>query len=126
MSLGALKKWARAIRLESHPLYIAARHPRTPWYVKALALAIAAYAFSPIDLIPDFIPIFGFLDDVLLLPLAIAGVLKLVPSDVLAESRSAAAAAAERPTSWAAALTIVLIWLAAIVGSGWGAYRWYS
>ena len=89
-----LRQWARTIKREAHALYIAARHPRTPWYAKALALVIAAYALSPIDLIPDFIPILGFLDDVILLPLAIAGVLKLVPADVMSESRAAAAAAA--------------------------------
>ena|ERR1043165_8442005 len=119
-----LRHWARSIRLEAHALYIAARHPRTPWYAKALALAIAAYALSPIDLIPDFIPILGFVDEVLLLPLAIAGVLKLVPADVIAESRAAAAAAAERPMSRVAAVVVVTVWVAAIGLTGWLVYRW--
>ena len=66
--LTELKGWARSIKLEAHALYIAARHPRTPWYAKALALAIAAYALSPIDLIPDFIPVLGFVDELVLLP----------------------------------------------------------
>ena len=121
--LTRLRQWARSIKLEAHALHIAARHPRTPWYAKALALATAAYALSPIDLIPDFIPILGFVDEVLLLPLAIAGVLKLVPPDVMAESRAAAAAAAERPTSRVAAAVIVMVWVAAIGLTGWLAYR---
>ena len=121
-----LRQWARTIKREAHALYIAARHPRTPWYAKALALAIAAYALSPIDLIPDFIPILGLLDDVILLPLAIAGVLKLVPADVMSESRAAAAAAAELPVSRAASAAIVLIWVAAIGLTGWLAYRYFG
>ena len=123
--LTELKGWARSIKLEAHALYIAARHPRTPWYAKALALAIAAYALSPIDLIPDFIPILGFVDELVLLPLAIAGVLKLVPADVMAESRAAATAAAELPVNHTAAAAIVLIWVASIATTGWLTYRWY-
>jgi uncharacterized membrane protein YkvA (DUF1232 family) len=123
--LSSLKAWAWHLRREAHALYLAARHPRTPWYAKALAISIAAYALSPIDLIPDFIPVLGLVDEALLLPLAIAGVLKLIPRDVMAESRAAAAIAAERPVSWVAAAVIAAIWLAAIIGTGWLAYRWY-
>ena len=123
--LDKLTNWARAIKLEAHALFIAARHPRTPWYAKALAFGIAAYALSPIDLIPDFIPILGLADDVLLVPIAIAGVLKLVPADVMAESRMVAAATTERPVSHTAAALIVLVWAAAIGLTGWLAYRWY-
>jgi uncharacterized membrane protein YkvA (DUF1232 family) len=114
-----LRQWVRAITLEAHALSIAARHPRTPWYAKALALAIAAYALSPIDLIPDFVPVLGLVDDILLLPLAIAGVLMLIPADVMAESRAAATAAAERPTSRIGAIVIVTVWVAAIGFIGW-------
>ena len=121
-----LRQWARTIRREAHTLYIAARDPRTPWYAKALALAIAAYALSPIDLIPDFIPILGFLDEVILLPLAIAGVLKLVPAVVMSESRAAAAAAAQVPVSRTASAAIVLIWVAAIGLTGWLAYCYFG
>lgn len=99
--------------------YLAAKHPRTPWYAKALAIAIAAYALSPIDLIPDFIPILGLIDEVFLLPIAIAGVLKLIPPDIMAESRHAAAAAATRPVSWTAAAVIASIWIAALSVIGW-------
>ena len=122
--LSRLRQWARAIQRDAHALYIAARHPRTPWYAKALALAIAAYAFSPIDLIPDFIPILGFVDDLILLPLAIVFVLTLIPADVMAESQAAAAAAADRPVSRAAAVLIVLVWLTAIGLTGALAYRY--
>lgn len=94
-----LKDWARSLRREAHALYFAARHPGTPSYVKVAILVIAAYALSPIDLIPDFIPVLGLIDEALLLPLAIAWALKHIPSDVIAECRARAAAAAERPRS---------------------------
>ena len=79
MLLQRLKDWTRAIKRDVHALYLAARDPRTPWFAKAFALAIAAYALSPIDLIPDFIPVLGYLDEVILLPLAIAFAIRLVP-----------------------------------------------
>jgi len=91
--------WARTIRRDAHALYLAARHPRTPWYAKAFAFGIAAYALSPIDPIPDFIPVLGLLDELVLLSFAIVGVLKLIPADVMAESRAAAAAAGDQPVS---------------------------
>ena len=123
--LASLRQKARALTRECHALYFAARDPRTPWYVKAFAAGIAAYALSPVDLIPDFIPVLGLLDDVALLPLAIVVLLKLIPAEVMAESRLRAAAAAARPGRGAAAV-IVLIWLAAIAATGWLAYRWFA
>lgn len=87
------------------------RHPRTPWYAKLLAAAVVAYAFSPLDLIPDFVPVLGYLDDLVLVPLGIALVIRLVPAPVMAECRERAQAASERPTSWWSALVIVAIWL---------------
>jgi uncharacterized membrane protein YkvA (DUF1232 family) len=107
------KGWARAIKRDVHAVWLAARHPRTPWHAKALALAVAAYALSPIDLIPDFIPVLGYLDDLLIVPLGILAVTKLVPADVLAECRAAAEAAGQRPRSLAGAAVIVVLWLAA-------------
>jgi uncharacterized membrane protein YkvA (DUF1232 family) len=74
-----LRQWARSLKQEAHAVYLAARHPRTPWYAKALALCVAGYAFSPIDLIPDFIPVLGYLDDVVIVPLGILAVIKLIP-----------------------------------------------
>jgi len=106
-----------ALKRETLALYLAARHPRTPWYARMLVAAIAAYALSPIDLIPDFIPVLGLVDEVVLLPLAIALALRLVPADVIAEcrARAAEAFAAGRPVSRSAAVAIVLVWLGLVV-----------
>jgi uncharacterized membrane protein YkvA (DUF1232 family) len=109
--LQRLRYWARGIKRDVHPLYLAARDPRVPWYAKAVALAVAAYALSPIDLIPDFIPVIGYLDDLIIVPLGILLAVRLIPADVLAELRAAASEAAERPTSRMAALVIVAIWI---------------
>lgn len=108
-----LKDWASRIRRDVHALWLAARDPRTPWYAKAFALAIAAYALSPIDLVPDFIPVLGYLDEVvLLLPLAILLAIRLVPAQVMAEHRAAAEQAAARPSSRAGAAFVIAIWIA--------------
>lgn len=109
--LGRLKQWARAIKRDVHALWLASHDPRMPWYAKALAFMIAAYALSPIDLIPDFIPVLGYLDDAVLLPLAILLAIRLVPPDVMAEHRATATAAAGRPVSRGAAVFIVAIWV---------------
>lgn len=93
-----LRQWARSLKQEAHAVYLAARHPRTPWYAKALALCVAGYAFSPIDLKPDFIPVLGYLDDVVIVPLGILAVIKLIPKEVMQESRKAAARAAGAPS----------------------------
>lgn len=100
-------------------VYFAARNPRTPFLVRLLALGIAAYALSPIDLIPDFIPVLGYLDDVILLPLGIVLVIKLTPPEVISESRAKATQASARPTSNAAAVVIVAIWLLCAAGFGY-------
>jgi uncharacterized membrane protein YkvA (DUF1232 family) len=88
--LEGFKNRVRLLKRETHALYLAARHPRTPWYAKLFVAGIVAYALSPIDLIPDFIPILGFLDDLILIPLGIVVAVKLVPADVLAECRAKA------------------------------------
>jgi uncharacterized membrane protein YkvA (DUF1232 family) len=111
--LKRLKDWARALKRDVHALYLAARDPRTPWYAKAFALAIAAYALSPIDLIPDFIPVLGYLDEVILLPLAILLAVRLVPPEVMAEHRAAAIKAEGRPGSRVGAVFIVAVWMLA-------------
>jgi len=107
------KQWARAVKRDAHALYLAARDPRVPWYAKGLAAAVAAYAASPIDLIPDFIPILGYLDDLIIVPLGIVLVVKLIPPEIMAERRALATAAQEVPVSWTAAAIFVAIWIAA-------------
>lgn len=122
--LAALKNWARAIKRDVHALYLAARDPRVPWYAKGLGIAVAAYALSPIDLIPDFIPVLGYLDDIILVPLGIALAVKLIPAPVMAEHRAAASAMQARPVSAWGAAVIVGIWCAAIAATGWCAYQY--
>src|SRR5689334_25334789 len=115
--MSRLRTWARTIKLDALALYLAARDPRTPWYAKALALCVAGYAFSPIDLIPDFIPVLGYLDDVVLIPLGIAIAIKMIPPEVLAECRARARAsmADGKPASRIAAVVIVGIWILSAV-----------
>lgn len=110
------KRWARGIKRDVLAVYLAARDPRTPRHVRLLAMAVAAYALSPIDLIPDFIPVLGYLDDLLIVPLGILLVVRLIPPQLLAEHRAAAAARqAARPVSVVAAAAMVALWLAAAV-----------
>jgi uncharacterized membrane protein YkvA (DUF1232 family) len=111
--LAAWKRKAEHLRQETYAVCLAYRDPRVPWYGKALAAGVVAYALSPIDLIPDFIPILGYLDDLILIPLGVGLVLKLIPPDVMAECRQQAheAMAEGRPTNWAGGVVIVVVWL---------------
>lgn len=109
--LETLKTRARALKRETYVLYLAARDPRTPWYAKAVAAAVVAYAFSPFDLIPDFIPVVGYLDDLILVPIGIAVALKVVPASVIADCRARAQLAEGRPVSRLGAAFIAAIWL---------------
>ena len=120
---GRLKAWARSIRRDVHALYLASRDPRVPWYAKALALVVAGYALSPIDLIPDFIPVLGYLDDVILVPAGIWLVVRLIPPHVMAEHRERAAAAQDRPVSRTAAIVVVAVWVILAAICGWLGYR---
>ena len=115
------KSWAQVIKRDILALYLAARDPRVPWYAKLLAALTAAYALSPIDLIPDFIPVLGYLDDLLILPLAILLTVRLVPDDVMADLRREADTrlAGARPRSMAAAVAIVTLWVMAVGGAAW-------
>jgi uncharacterized membrane protein YkvA (DUF1232 family) len=109
--LRALRDRASDLKRDTYAVYLAARHPRTPWYAKVLAAAVVAYALSPFDLIPDFIPVIGYLDDMIIVPLGIAAVLRLVPSDVMQDCREQARIRMERPVSWIGAAFMVAVWL---------------
>jgi uncharacterized membrane protein YkvA (DUF1232 family) len=120
---GKLKDWARALKRDVHAIYLASRDPRVPWYAKALAVMVAGYALSPIDLIPDFIPVLGYLDDIILVPLGIVLVLKLIPPQVMTEHRASALAKQDRPVGRTAAFAIVCVWIVSVVFTGWLVYR---
>src|SRR3712207_2626112 len=110
---------ARRIRVDAHAAWLAARDPRCPWPARAFGLFVTVYALSPIDLIPDFIPVLGLLDDALLIPLGLWLFVRLLPPDIWAEHRAAAAAAADRPVSRAGILLVLAAWLAALLFFGW-------
>jgi len=114
------------IKRDAVALWIAARDPRVPWYAKALAMAVAAYPLSPLDLIPDFIPVLGYLDDLVIVPLGILLVVALIPAPLMAEFRARAATLAAKPRSTTAAVVIVLIWIAATILVGWWFWRWWT
>ena len=117
-----LRLWAEALKREVMTLWFACRDPRTPWYARVLAMLIVAYALSPIDLIPDFIPVLGYLDELILLPVGTYLVLKLVPAEALADARARAQSWVEsrqpKPRNWIAAAVIVLFWVAVL----WAAF----
>ncbi len=106
----------RCLKTETYALSLAYRDPRTPWYARVWVALVVGYAFSPIDLIPDFIPVLGYLDDLLLLPLGIWVALKLIPAEVMADARSQAATSYQAPTRWVAMIGIIAIWL--LLGAG--------
>lgn len=122
--LAQLRQRARAIKRDTLAVYLAARHPETPWYAKALAVLIVGYALSPIDLIPDFIPVLGYLDDVILLPVAILFCIRMIPPAVMQEARQQAATAFAdgRPVSRTAGVIIATIWLLILVLSAYWLY----
>ena len=117
-----MQRWKQQLKLlkqETYAIYIACKDPRVPWYARFLAAAVVAYAFSPIDLIPDVIPVIGYLDDLILVPLGIALVIKMIPPDVLAECREKAATAMTdgKPTNWIAAIIVVILWFLLGIGA---------
>ena len=116
-----MRQWARTLRRDVLTLYLAARDPRVPWYAKAVAACVAVYALSPIDLIPDFIPILGYLDDLVIVPLGIWLAIRLIPPFVLEELRQAALARyQQRPKNWVGAAIILVLW-----GLAGGAVVWW-
>lgn len=113
------KTWARTIKRDVTALYLAGRDPRTPWLAKAVALAVAVYALSPIDLIPDFIPVLGYLDDLLILPLGILLAVRLIPAGLMTEFREAALQRGKLPRHWVGAVVVVGIWVVGAMAVGW-------
>ena len=118
--LGWLRRQTHELKELTLVAYYAGRDPRTPVLVRLLAMCVAAYALSPIDLIPDFIPVLGYLDDLVLVPLGVALVIRLLPAPVLVSAREQAREVAARPTSWIAAAAIVAVWLLVLFWLG----RW--
>lgn len=120
--LDALKERARLLKRDTIALWIAYRDRRTPWYAKVFSAVVVAYAFCPIDLIPDFVPVLGYLDDLILIPAGIALALKMIPADVMADARVRAEEEfkGNRPTNWIFAVLIVILWLVGIFFLG----RW--
>ena len=119
-----LRGWAKTVKRDGVTLWFASRHPHVPWAAKALGLFVVAYALSPIDLIPDFIPVLGYVDDVILLPGLIWLAIKLIPAPVLGECRDQAdewmRAQGRKPTSLAGAFLVVTIW----IGATWAIWHW--
>lgn len=120
------KERAKQLKLEVYALYIAYKDSRTPWYAKIFAALVVGYAFSPIDLIPDPIPVLGYLDDLVLIPLGAYVAVKMIPSQVMAESRQRAreVMAQGKPVNKVAAAIIILIWIGLAVAAGVIVYRW--
>ncbi len=114
-----IRIWAHALKRDTLALWIAARSPETPLIAKFVAAAVAAYAFSPIDLIPDFIPVIGLLDDLILVPLGVALALRLIPHDLMERFRAEADARGAAPKSRVAAAIIIALWFAIILTAGW-------
>jgi uncharacterized membrane protein YkvA (DUF1232 family) len=111
-NIGTWKQRVKHLKQETYAIYLASKDPRVPWYAKALIIFVVAHTFSPIDLIPDFIPILGYLDDLIIIPLGIALAIKMIPQDVMVECRQNAhmIIGQDKPTSWAGAAIIVSIW----------------
>jgi len=112
---GRIRAWARAIKMDVMALYLATRDARVPWYAKALAAVVVAYALSPIDLIPDFIPVLGYVDDLILVPLGVLLAIRLIPPDLMIEFRAQARLRIERPVSKTGAAIIIGFWILAAI-----------
>ncbi|TNJ63633.1 DUF1232 domain-containing protein [Paenibacillus hemerocallicola] len=124
--LEKIKKWAKQLKRKVFVLYFAYKDKHTPWYAKVFAICVVAYAFSPIDLIPDFIPILGYLDDVILIPLGVALALKMMPKSVI---QACTVKAEERmkigkPKNWLAGSLIIAVWVAVLVWISFVSYRY--
>lgn len=118
-----LKRWARNVQRDTYAVGLVARDSRVPWYTKMLAIIVAGYAVSPLDVIPDFIPVIGLVDDVILIPLGIVLIVKLVPAEILAEHRGHAERAIDLPKNRIGAVVLLGCWLAVVGISGWLLWR---
>ncbi len=123
MTLSRIRAWAGRLKRDGYAVYLASRDPRVPWYAKAVAIAVAAYALSPIDLIPDFIPVLGYLDDLILVPAGLWLAIALIPDEVMTECRAQADAALRRPASRAGLIAIILLWIAGAAALTWAILR---
>ncbi len=110
--LRRLESWARRLKVEVYALYLAYKDPRVSWYARIFAAVVVGYAFSPIDLIPDVVPVLGYLDDLILVPLGVALAIKMIPPHVLAECRERARDAKDRPVNKVAAVVVIIVWIA--------------
>lgn len=119
----AWRERARRLKQDVVAVALAMRDPRVPWHARALGVCVVAYALSPIDLIPDFIPVIGYLDDLVLVPLGLLLMMRLIPAEVLAEHRAAAASLAERPVSYAGAAGVIVVWLLSLALAAYWTYR---
>jgi uncharacterized membrane protein YkvA (DUF1232 family) len=118
----SLRRFAHDMRRDVHAVYLAVRDPRVPWYAKLAAAFVAGYALSPIDLIPDFIPVLGLLDDLLIVPLGIALVVKMIPDEIMAEHRVGAEAATTPATRYAA-MAVIVVWVLSAASAGYLVFR---
>jgi uncharacterized membrane protein YkvA (DUF1232 family) len=116
--LDKLKSYARALKNEAFAVYLAAKDPRTPWYAKAVVFFVVAHTFSPIDLIPDFIPVLGYLDDLIIAPLGLALAIRLIPAEVLEEARAKVATSGlDKSVGYVGAGIIIFVWIVILIGA---------
>jgi uncharacterized membrane protein YkvA (DUF1232 family) len=125
-ALRDVKAWARGLKREVYAIYLAAQNPRVPWYTKCLALAVVGYALSPVDLIPDFIPVLGYVDDLIIVPLGIWLVLALIPEEVMTACRARADEAIEGLHGRIAAVAIITIWILGAATLGWSVLVYWN
>jgi uncharacterized membrane protein YkvA (DUF1232 family) len=122
--MASWRERARELRRDAYALYFAVRDPRVPWYVKALAAGVVAYVFSPIDPVPDFIPVLGHVDELIVVPVAIGCIRRMIPDDVMSDCRFRAQALMGKPGSWVGAAVVVGLWLLLAALGVWIALRW--
>ena len=118
-----MRQWAKGIKRETVALYLACRDPRVPWYAKVLGLCVVGYALSPVDLIPDPIPVLGYLDDVILVPVGLLLVRRMIPAVVMEECRAKAAEMEKRPVNWVAGVVVIVLWLMVAAAAGIWVWR---